>query len=273
MKQLVCGDLETVATAALSELGKPLVVSVPSASVLQSVVDVFSEALPDHTDQPVELLLSASAKRALTSQSTEYGTAMRVAELTANDDLRVAASEATSGVTKFVGPDAVCLIDVGDRRVYGVFGAAPETPIYESLRREAEQAERVAVDVPPVSRVTDALAERVDPAVGTAFEATFAQVRTNTTAALDAPALLLFVGAQFGCTLAELRSVAIDTGLAAPATVTDRLDRLTATDLVDTTPVNEGRGPPTKQLHCTVDLDALGLEFMPSEIVSLLTKG
>ncbi len=255
MDELTHGTTQQVISNVVPTLGEPAVVAVPGGETLRAVVTTLAHRLPAvGTSETMRLVAERDAARPLTGRDRDYGLAMRAAELIQSDRVQVLKTAGQIDALQLAGPDRVAVGVTGDRRVYGVTGAAADpSHFYQMLSRTADRAEPVEIDLPAISTVTDALTERFDPMVAAAFENTLVRVRTAGNRSVDAPKLLLWVGARYELPFDELQQLVENVGLLSHQPFSDRLSALVDAGLVVTPPEVDGPGHPTRRLELNVE--------------------
>lgn len=254
MEELTHGTPAQVFTAVVPRLGEPAVIAVPGGATLRAAVTTITHDLPEvGRDRPLRLVAEREAARPLTGRDRDYGLAMRVAELAEQGRVEVVETTARIDALQLAGPDRIAVGVAGDHRVYGVAGEPADPPhFYRMLQATADRAEPVEVDLPTISTVTDALGERFDPMVAAAFENTLVEARSVSNRAVDAPKLLLWVGARYELSFDDVQQLAEDVGLLSHQPLSNRLSELVDAGLIVTVPEVDGPGHPTRRLELGV---------------------
>ena len=272
MEEITHGTVQQVVSAVVPTLGESAVIAVPSGDAFRGTVNTLAHDLPEAgTQEPVTLLAESAAVRPLVGRDRDYGLAMRVAELEESGRVQTLEAGGEIPVLQLAGPDRVAVCIVGDHRVYGVCGEAADPSYFHSmLRTAADRAQPVAFDLPSVSTVSDALADRFDPMVAAAFENTLVQVRSAGNRAIDAPKLLLWVGARYELSFDDLQQLVEDVGLLSHQPFSSRLSQLVNAGLVVAVPEVDGPGHPTRKLELAIEDPGDGVS---GDLVEVFTWG
>ena len=240
---LLDNDVEDILDTVLESAADELIVVNPSATAIDELIEVATEADPD--DLPEIRLLGDEAS--LKDVMEDFIVASNAADLIDDGVLSIRTVEDGTENSLFVSPDQViALVAIGDA-VAGLTTDDEEfvESAFDAYSERWESAREFNLRTPPISRVRSSLADEISPGVEDDFTNVLNSLQTarGNGNGLDEVTISLLVAAKNEVLLYDISKWGEDVGIASKATFSRTKTRLEDMGLIDTekVPIDVGR--------------------------------